>query len=217
MGKYDDFLDGRSGDDVINGFNGNDTIVGGVGDDKMYGGDDNDSFLTQERSIDPFFDGKGSDYADTFINVETFKFSDIEMAATNIVSLRSSEETIVRIYEAILNREPDEAGFKYWLNDMENNSTENIAHAFTQNDEYKSKFGTPTNEEFVFSLYKNILNREPDEAGFKYWVDEINQTGNKGNMIVGFVNSQEYGVLTQDMVESYLVGVDLSGLWVDSL
>ena len=68
-----------------------------------------------------------------------------------------------------------------------------------------------TNPDFVRLLYQNILQRSPDDAGYNYWVSEIEQSGNRGGMIVSFSNSGEYIDLTEDAMNNFLANVPLDG------
>jgi hypothetical protein len=49
------------------------------------------------------------------------------------------------------------------------------------------------NENFVTELYKNIMGRAPEEAGYKYWIDALNT--NKmtlSEVIAHFLHSDEF-------------------------
>ncbi len=52
--------------------------------------------------------------------------------------------------------------------------------------------------------------RQPDLVGFEYWVDELNQTGFRGGMIVSFANSDEYIENTATVVDQYLDRISIS-------
>ncbi|WP_294877829.1 DUF4214 domain-containing protein, partial [Sulfurimonas sp. RIFOXYB12_FULL_35_9] len=62
----------------------------------------------------------------------------------------------------------------------------------------------------INQLYNNILERNADQAGYDYWLDEIGSTGNRNNMIVSFSNSGEYITEQEVAINNYLSNVDLS-------
>ena len=38
----------------------------------------------------------------------------------------------------------------------------------------KDKFMNYGNEDFLHQVYKSLLNRVPDEIGYKHWINELN-------------------------------------------
>ena len=47
-------------------------------------------------------------------------------------------------------------------------------------------------KEYIFSLYKIILNREPDSFGFEYWLNQLQSNkDNQNNLLIGFAESTE--------------------------
>ena len=47
-------------------------------------------------------------------------------------------------------------------------------------------------KEYIFSLYKIILNREPDSFGFEYWQNQLQSNKeNKNDLLIGFTESAE--------------------------
>ena len=66
------------------------------------------------------------------------------------------------------------SGNTVFLQFLPNNQGEraNIIMDFANSKEYYGLYGS-TESSFVRSLYKNILGREPDTEGFKYWTDQI--------------------------------------------
>ncbi len=93
------------------------------------------------------------------------------------LSLYSSEENptqdeVTKLYVATFNRAPDSAGIKYWLNSGLKLSQ--IAESFFDQPETKLLYPSSVETgEFVNAIYRNLFNREPDKAGFDYWVKEL--------------------------------------------
>ena len=102
---------------------------------------------------------------------------------------------INRLYKGILGRAPEPEGLAYWTNEMNKGLTLNkIAEYFISSPEYKLTTGEP--ETFVTALYNNVLKRDPDAQGFKYWMDiwsaDANSFEAAGRIATYFTNSEEH-------------------------
>ena len=123
---------------------------------------------------------------------------------------KSNEEIVRDYYKTMLNREPDTEGAKYWASRLTANMTmDAVAAGFVGSNEFKGICGKydidpgtvafsnvrDTNYErtaFVYRLYKNCLNREPDVAGLEDWVTRLKNGETGINVAYGFVFSKEY-------------------------
>lgn len=237
---FSDILDGRSGDDVLYGNSGDDTLSGGEGNDILNGGIGNDTFFPG-LGYDEIFGGEGldvvnfgagfnsfdivndigslivygdSDY-DTLNGIERLSFSDASINAEIAPLLYGLESEAARLYQAVFDRLPDNAGLLYWVNDMlQGNVIQNVANAFAGSDEFNARFGVETDEQFINLLYNNILGRDADAPGYDYWLDEIDRTGDRSGMVVSFSNSEEFIDSMAGTVDAYLDTVGLEGLFV---
>ncbi len=102
---------------------------------------------------------------------------------------------IYRLYNAVFNRFPDYDGLNYWIsmNKENKNSYEQTAYSFLNSQEFKQEYGEQTeSKDFVALLYNNVLNRSPDEAGYEYWINQL-ELGfeDKAHLIMGFSESKE--------------------------
>ena len=80
---------------------------------------------------------------------------------------------VSKLYIATFNRAPDSAGLDYWVNS--GLSLEEIAQSFFDQKETQQKYPKSQNiDEFINTVYSNVLGRTPDSAGLKYWADELN-------------------------------------------
>ncbi len=88
----------------------------------------------------------------------------------------SDYATVLRLYKAFFNRNPDVQGAKYWIRVYrEGNDIASIANAFEQSEEFRNRYGTPSNEAFLENLYLNVLGRPGDTAGVAYWLGLLNR------------------------------------------
>ena len=96
------------------------------------------------------------------------------LAATDYTE---SDAEILRLYRAFFNREPDIDGAKYWLNQARNGRTvDNMGRFFATSDEFNTTYGPLNDAQFMTVVYRNVLNRGPDPAGFDFWIEQMNAT-----------------------------------------
>ena len=60
---------------------------------------------------------------------------------------------------------------------------------FSESAEYK---GTSFNKVYVTMIYVGMLQRSPDQSGFDFWVNQLNNGASGLGLIQGFLNSSEY-------------------------
>ncbi len=97
---------------------------------------------------------------------------------------------IGRLYRAYFLRRPDDRGLAYWINTgMELPA---ISEVFATSQEFVNRYGTLSNAEFVRLVYRNVLGRQAEDTGFRFWVDKANRGTPRGDIMVGFSNSTEF-------------------------
>ncbi|MFZ6658409.1 DUF4214 domain-containing protein [Undibacterium sp. TJN19] len=168
---FSDKLTGNAANNLINGGGGDDVIDGGAGlDTAQYAGlraaytvaGNNSGFTVAKPN---------SQGTDTLSNMERLKFSDLSVA----LDINGTAGQAYRIYQAAFGRTPDLAGLGYWIKDMDKGSSlTTVAAGFMQSKEFQALYGaSPSVDTFLTTLYKNILGRIPDQAGYDYWKNEI--------------------------------------------
>jgi len=101
---------------------------------------------------------------------------------------------IVRLYLAYFDRAPDYGGLMYWMEVFRAGaSLADISEAFAQSGEFMQRYGPKTNAEFVQLVYRNVLGRQPDPAGYAYWLAELDaKRHTRGGVMTAFSESGEY-------------------------
>lgn len=120
------------------------------------------------------------------------------VAATGTTAPQSDADAeVYRLYVAFFLRTPDAAGLDYWVG-VRNTGTpmQSIAAAFTASQEFQTAYGSLANAEFVELVYHNVLARQPDTAGTDYWLSLLGAGVDRGSMMVGFSESQEFVLAT---------------------
>jgi Domain of unknown function (DUF4214) len=109
--------------------------------------------------------------SDLLINVERAQFADLSIA----FDVNNVTGQAYRIYKAAFDRTPDSSGLGYWIAQMDQGmDVVEVAARFIDSSEFRSSYGTnPSNAEFLTKVYSNVLDRNPDDAGLAWWVNEM--------------------------------------------
>lgn len=102
--------------------------------------------------------------------------------------------SVQRLYQAYFERDPDPQGFDYWLGKyFSGTGLTLISDTFTKSQEYQSRYGGLGNREFVQLVYDNVLDRDPDRAGWDYWTDILDRgILPRGGVMIRFSESPEF-------------------------
>jgi hypothetical protein len=171
--------------DVFTGFGGNDYFDGKSGvDTAIFRGALRDYTITTDTTLDRT-DPSGMnrlparivtdntadrDGIDTLVGVERIRFSDMTLALDT--SKGSNAGDIYRLYKAAFDRPADAAGLGYWVKmiDTGSHTLLTAAQGFINSPEFLKLSGVnSSNATFVTNLYKYVLQRTPDAAGFAYY------------------------------------------------
>lgn len=102
-------------------------------------------------------------------------------------------DSIYRLYRAVFLREPDKGGYDYWKSRLAAGmKLIDIANGFTNSTEFRNRYGSLSNTQFVTLLYQNVLGRAPDKSGLDHWVGFLNRGASRGEVVTGFSESQEF-------------------------
>jgi len=87
---------------------------------------------------------------------------------------RQPHADLLRLYYAIFDRAPDVGGALFWIDRYNEGETlERIADHMSQSPEFLAIYGDTTTPRFIDTLYRNVLDREPDVAGFDFWINGL--------------------------------------------
>ena len=114
--------------------------------------------------------------------------------------------TLARLYFAAYVRTPDFGGLDYWLRELiAGRDLDAIADFFTRSQEFRTRYGDVNDTQFVDLVYRNVLGRSPDFAGYLYWLDEL-ATGriDRGRLLLLFSDAPEYRTITAGQVGTAL-------------
>lgn len=112
------------------------------------------------------------------------------------------EAFVTRLYQKCLQRNPDEVGFKDWVDRICEFETDgvNAAGGFLFSKEMADR--NVSDSEFVEILYNVLLDRDSDAVGKNDWLYKLGNGVSRYGIFIGFANSREY----TEICESY--GID---------
>ena len=130
-------------------------------------------------------------FTDSTINVQ----NDIIGVFNQLEKIDDISGKIYRLYNAAFGRFPDAEGLNYWIekNTSGIDSYKETAASFILSDEFITLYNMNSSDSnFIKSLYENILDRLPDNEGFKYWLNQIEKGyENRSDLLMGFSESEE--------------------------
>ncbi len=115
---------------------------------------------------------------------------------------------VARLYLAVLDRVPDDAGLAFWEKRyLEGATLEEISAEISASPEFVQTYGDLNDREFVEQLYQNVLNRAGDAEGIEFWTGLLS-TGSvsRAALITQFSEAPEFVALTG--TESAVGGIE---------
>lgn len=108
-----------------------------------------------------------------------------------VFSTENCRNLATSLYFWLLDRAPDPGGLDGWSAALQGGtSRQDVILGFLCSSEYQA--ANPAPEQFVYSLYRRILGREPDPGGFAGWVGALNGGAAVVDVARGFLFSEEY-------------------------
>ena len=191
--------------EVAFGLSGDDSFLGsteGPLQSVVYSGVRANFNILNSPSAVTISDQKGQQGSDTLMNVERAVFSDAVVAFDTLGE--SSAGAGYRLYKAAFDRTPDEEGLGYWINELDQGfALHQVANSFVISQEFKNLYGADLNNEgFITALYNNVLDRDPDQGGLDYWVNDMESNGmSRADVLASFSESAENIANTDPLIE----------------
>ena len=173
------------GDDlVLSDLAGNDSIDGGNGEDlvRFATVSQGEMTLTINGSVTTVEDRSSPDGEAALLRVETIETQggvQLELDKHDGIGLISAADltTLTELYIAYFDRAADALGLSFWATAFQKNgfSFEAIADLFFTQPETVALYSGVSDGAFVTAVYNNVLGRNPDQAGFDFWTDQLNR------------------------------------------
>lgn len=208
-GSGNDIVRGTGGDDALDGGSGNDMLAGGAGNDSLAGGSGNDVLQggRSDAGLWRFYlnaDGKlgATHQSATFVPgaAETLAAGELTGAATPALAFLAAQQgalnELALLYHAAFGRAPDLGGLNFYL--RSGMSTAAVADQFATSPEWRAAgTGQLSDTDYVRHLYQQVLGRAPDNAGFDYWISQLDAGAgtpvrSRADLLLSFAQSAEH-------------------------
>lgn len=81
---------------------------------------------------------------------------------------------VYRLYLGVFGRAPEADGLKFWSAKRAAGAPlQKLAAEYAKSAEFRNKYGSVSNGQYVDLIYQNILNRPPQQAGHSYWTFQL--------------------------------------------
>ncbi|GAA0576536.1 DUF4214 domain-containing protein [Craurococcus roseus] len=210
----DDLITGSGRNDALRAGTGDDTLAGGAGDDRIDGGAGTDTAryggyrsdytvaagaegglrIADERAS---ASGDGTDIA---TGIEVLQFADGRLVFDDA----DPAAQVARLYEAALDRSPDQAGLDFWVGAVQRgHSLHGLATDLLGCGEFQARFGgAPDDDAFVDRLYQNVLGRAGEQGGRDFWAGSLHHGAGRAEVLLAFSESAENKAGTAALVRN---------------
>ena len=133
--------------------------------------------------------------------------NDIKATFDQVTGLNTDSGQMFRLYNAAFARFPDADGLRYWIGNFSSGKDDSraVASSFLASAEFKQRYGeNVSNNNYVETLYINVLGRDYDQAGYNYWLGNLNSGAEtRYELLLGFSESIENKGLFSEMTGLY--------------
>lgn len=125
----------------------------------------------------------------TLEEVERLHFADVDLA----FDIDGHAGQAYRLYKAAFDRVPDLEGLGFWIDALDDGTSLNaVADCFVNSAEFQYRYGSAVSDQFfVTKLYNNVLDRAPEQAGFDYWMYQLQNGMSRESVLICFSESIE--------------------------
>ncbi|MGH1504604.1 MAG: DUF4214 domain-containing protein [Acidimicrobiales bacterium] len=102
-------------------------------------------------------------------------------------------DSVARLYTAALDREPEQGGFDWWLEEYTQGrwTLPRMAQFFVESPEFQEKYGALDDVAYISQIYRNVLDREPDGEGLDFWAGQMAGGMTRAILLLRFSESPE--------------------------
>jgi hypothetical protein len=117
---------------------------------------------------------------------------------------------VAGLYLGLLARDPEFPGWQFQRNAIATGKTNTLSAVsnFLNSPEYANRFGNPSDAQFIRSLYRNILLREPTSAEIDFHAGTLVYMS-RAAVALNFLNSDEFGRNTGPRITAFLLSATL--------
>jgi serralysin len=132
--------------------------------------------------------------------VERLGFTDVTVA----FDIDGAAGQAFRMYDSAFGRTPDRTGLASWIESRDAQTPlVAVAEFFLGSEEFQLRYGSaPDDEAFVRLLYRNVLERAPDDEGRAFW-STVQQGGeSRAELLASFSESGEHKAILTGVMQN---------------
>jgi hypothetical protein len=125
--------------------------------------------------------------------------------------VQDRDGAIARLYQALLDRTPDQFGYSYWRLRLQFGEVDlaRIARSLARSIEFRMRYGALGDRAYVAQLYENVLGREGDADGVDFWTGRLGAGGSRADVALHLGLSPENRARSQAVVDVDLAYLNL--------
>lgn len=135
-------------------------------------------------------------FLSALISISLFSIAILSFNASDVLAYNSGIEAFVKsLYADCLGREADPLGLDDWCSRLTSGQTtgKEAAYGFFFSTEFTNKANSLTDDQLIDIYYRVFLNRQADDGGKEYWMEQIYYTSNPvAVLFTGFSDSAEF-------------------------
>lgn len=114
-------------------------------------------------------------------------------------------DDVYRLFLATLGREPALSGLTAWSESLAGGrSYLSAVNGFMASAEFTQTYGATGDAQFVTLLFRNVLGRDPAQAGLDAWLNAMQSGLSRAQVVERFANTPEFVNLTHDRLVSFM-------------
>jgi len=126
--------------------------------------------------------------------------------------LQGGAGAVARVFYSALDRTPDRAGLVYWTQQLSaGEALRTVAGDIAASTEFTARYGQLDDAGFLGQLYRNVMDRPADAAGLAYWQAAMAAGFTRGDVLLGFAQSDEFKAASDHQVTTTLAYLGLLG------
>lgn len=108
--------------------------------------------------------------------------------------LAEDHADVFRLYWAFFDRKPEVGGAQYWVGRYDQcASLLDITWSFGNSTEFVNTYGSLSDRDYITLVYANVLDRTPDENGYRYWLELLSDGSlNRSELMLYFSLGDEF-------------------------
>ena len=101
--------------------------------------------------------------------------------------------SVARLYWAVFGRQPDDAGFAYWMARLTGGmGLSDASRTWSSLPEWQGTYQGTDNVTFLQRIYANVLGRPPEPGGLAYWLDRLDHGLTRSDLVLLVSDAPEF-------------------------